>query len=313
MDKSIIKSVGVNGANERADVIFVQSSLNAHSNFYKATLPKLSVDGRCGPKTIEAIKVFQKDYVGLKNPDGRIDPNGKTLRYLTMYLTSPPQPRQVGKALKESPLTSTPFGFDNVQVTYSSDIPEERRLVSAYAMNVIKIALKECGMSYAVITSTLRTPGDQAAIMYKNAKIDLAKQKSLYGKNGDDVLEVFSKNKEKPKDEVVKLMKEKIESLLDKNKKVSNHCVTIEGFKKINSFDIGLNSTKAKSKNFNKEKLTQAFKELEKQGYIKHFIDETMKSNSCWHLEIIPNSQSLDAYGKGSMLLPKKYINGTYV
>lgn len=310
MDKGITKSVGINGANERADVIFVQNALNAHASFHKATLVKLSIDGRCGPKTIQAIKVFQLDYVGIKNPDGRIDPNGKTLRYLTMYLASPPQ---LGKASKEPLLTSSPFGFDNVQITYSSDIPEERRIVSAYAINVIKIALKESGMTHAVITSTLRTPEDQAAIMYKNAKINLAKQKDLYGKNGDDVLDVFSKNKEKPKDEVIKLMREKIEALLDKNKRVSNHCITIENFKKVNSFDIGLNSTKAKSKNFNKERLTQTFKELERQGYIKHFIDETMKSNSCWHLEITPNSQSLDTYGKGSMLLPKKYINGTYV
>lgn len=310
MSIGITKAVGINGANERTDVIFVQNALNAHSNFHKATLPKLSIDGRCGPKTIEAIRIFQKDYVGIKNPDRRIDPNGKTLRYLTMYLSTP---IQLGKASAEPLLTPKPIGFDNVQITYSSEIPQDRRIVSAYAINVVKIALKESGMTHAVITSTLRTPEDQAAIMYKNAEINLAKQKDLYGKNGDDVLDVFSKNKDKSKEEVIKLMKEKIESLLEKNKRVSNHCITIENFKKMNSFDIGLNSTKAKSKNFSKEKLTKAFKELEKQGYIRNFIDETMKSNSCWHLEIMPNSPSLDTYGKSSMLLPKKYINGAYV
>lgn len=56
---------------------------------------------------------------------------------------------------------------------------------------MVKIALKECGMNHAVITSTLRTPEDQEEIMYKNAKIDLNKQKILYGRNGDDVLAVY--------------------------------------------------------------------------------------------------------------------------
>ncbi|PUA26333.1 MAG: peptidoglycan-binding protein [Cellvibrio sp. 79] len=308
MNTGITKSVGAKGANERVDVIFIQSALNAHANFHKATIPPLKVDGRCGLKTIEAIKIFQKDYVGIKNPDSRIDPNGKTLRYLTMYLTTPNL-----TAKKPLQLSTSLIGFDNINVTYSSDIDENRRIVSSYAINVIKIALKECGMNQAVITSTLRTPEDQAAIMYKNAKANFEKQKDLYGKNGDDVLEVFKENKSKPKDEVIELMKDKIEKLLEKDKKVSNHCITVESFKKMNTFDIGLKSTKAKSKNFNKEKLTKAFKDLESQGYIKHLIDETMKSNSCWHLEIVPNTKSLNTYGKESMLLPTKYINGAYV
>lgn len=305
---TITKSVGTNGANERVDVTFVQKALNAHVNFFKATLPQLAVDGRCGPKTIEAIRIFQKDYAGIRNPDGRVDPNGKTLRYLTMYLSS------INTSTKSASLSHTAqFSFDAINVTYSSDIPESRRIVSTYAKNVVQIALKESGMNHAVITSTLRTPEDQAAIMYKNAKINLSKQKELYGKNGDEVLEVYSQNKDQPKDEVIKLMTEKIESLLKKDRKVSNHCITIESFKKLNSFDIGVNSTKAKNKNFDKDKLTKAFKELERLGYISNFIDETMKSNSCWHLEIVPNARSLDAYGKGSMLLSKKYINGAYV
>lgn len=313
MATGISKSVGKNGANEKIDVIFVQSSLNAHAEFHKATLEKLKVDGRCGGKTIEAIRIFQKDYVGIANPDSRIDPNGKTFRYLTMYLT---KNTAIGATKIPATISATPAmlsGFSDINVSYSSDINENRRIVSTYAINVVKIALKECGMNNAVITSTLRTPEDQAEIMYKNAKINLAKQRSLYGKNGDDVLDIYAENIKESKDVAVKLMKEKIEELLKKDKKVSNHCITIDDFNKMNTFDIGLNSTKKKSKNFNKEKLTKAFSDLKKQGYIKNFIDETMKSNSCWHLEIVPHSKNLDTYGKTSMLLSTKYINGAYV
>lgn len=308
MSAGITKSVGFNGANEKADVKFIQSALNAHANFHKASISILKIDGRCGPKTIEAIRTFQKDYAGINHPDGRVDPNGKTLRYLTMYLPT----NNIASAQQTLPANNF-AGLESINITYSSDISENRRIVSSYAIKVIKIALKECGMNHAVITSTLRTPEDQASIMYKNAKINFEKQKELYGKNGDEVLDVFKDNKDKPKDDVIKLMKEKIEKLLEKDKKVSNHCITLESFKKMNTFDIGLNSTKAKSKKFNKEKLTKAFQDLEKQGYIKHFIDETMKSNSCWHLEIVPNAKSISTYGRESMLLPIKYINGAYV
>lgn len=313
MKTGVTKSVGKAGANEKSDVLFVQSSLNAYTKFHKASITQLKEDGLCGLKTINAINVFQRDYVGMHKPDGRIDPNGRTLRYLTMYLSSgnPTAKNKTPQLISASPILLS--GINDIHVSYSSGISENRRIVSAYAINVVKIALKECGMNHAVITSTLRTPEDQAEIMYKNAKIDLNKQKALYGRNGDEVLAVYEDNTSKSKAEVVKLMKDKIDSLLSKDKKVSNHCITIDAFKKMNTFDIGLNSTKAKSKNFSKEKLTNAFQDLKKQGYIKNFIDETMKSNSCWHLEIIPNAKDLNIYGKASMLFLTKYINGAYV
>ena len=60
MSTGITKSVGFNGANEKTDVKFIQSALNAHADFHKATISVLKVDGRCGAKTIEAIRIFQK-------------------------------------------------------------------------------------------------------------------------------------------------------------------------------------------------------------------------------------------------------------
>lgn len=309
----IAKSVGKGGANERRDVLFIQATLNALSKHLKASFVLLKEDGLCGPKTVTAIKDFQKNYVGMVNPDGKVDPNGKTLRYLTMYLksgTSATQ-KEVPALIRLPPALVS--GINDIHVSYLSSIPEDRRLVSSYSINVVKIALKECRMNHAVITSTLRTPEDQAKIMYKNAKIDLSKQKALYGRNGDEVLAVYEANKSKTESEVTALMVEKINSLLAKDRKVSNHCISKDAYAKTNIFDIGLNSTKAKSKNFNKEKLTQAFNDLKQEGYIKNFIDETSKSNSCWHLEIVPHTKDLNIYGKESILFLNKYINGAYV
>lgn len=302
MKTGISKSVGRNGINNKDDVIFIQSALNSHSE-KQAHSTLLKVDGLCGAKTIQAISTFQKNSAGIAVPDGRVDPNGKTLRYLAMNPTAKAADSRTSGAQK----------LNEVYVTYSSNIKENRRVVSTYSINVIKLALMQCGMTHAVITSTLRTPEDQAEIMYDNAKINFDKQKSLYGKNGDDVLEVYKDNKNKTKDDVVKLMKEKIESLLKKDKKVSNHCISMDDFKKLNTFDIGLNSTRAKTKNFSKEKFTKVFVELKQQGYIKNFIDETMKSNSCWHLEISPNAKNISIYTKESMLLPSTPTISRYV
>jgi hypothetical protein len=47
--------------------------------------PLLDVDGLPWQKTIAAIKQFQKVQVGLKFPDGRVDPNGPTLAALNKF------------------------------------------------------------------------------------------------------------------------------------------------------------------------------------------------------------------------------------
>lgn len=168
-------------------------------------------------------------------------------------------------------------------------------------------------MTHAVITSTLRTPQDQAETMYKNAKIDLGQQEALYGRNGDLVLDIFKDNRKKSKDEIIKLMKEKIESLLKEGRRTSQHCVTLDTFKFLNTFDIGCTSTERASRNFDKKTLTQTFTSLEKQGYIKKFIDETMLKNNCWHLEIVPNAKDINLYKRESMLTTSTLITRRYV
>lgn len=306
----IFKTVGKNGANEYADVKVVQACLNANVKLNKGGLKSVKEDGLCGAKTIEAIGIFQKHFVSMQNPDYRVDPNGKTIRYLTMYINKNATNSSKTGAIA-APLVVQ--GLDSFNVSYASDIKENRRLVSAYSISIIKMALKESGMSHAVITSTLRTPEDQAAIMLKNAKVNLASQKKMYAAAGKKVLEVYEKNKTKTDSEIIELMAKKIKGFMDENVSVSNHCFSLEKYAQKNVFDIGVNSTKAKSKNFNKIKFTSALKDLASDGYISKFIDETAKSNNCWHVEIVPNVKKLFFFDNNSILFPIKLINGVIV
>jgi putative chitinase len=59
----------------------IQISINL--NIHQLTpLKFLSEDGRIGTNTINAIKEFQSRVVKMNKPDGRVDPNGKTLKLL---------------------------------------------------------------------------------------------------------------------------------------------------------------------------------------------------------------------------------------
>lgn len=78
--KKIIASVGNRGKNNTPDVKVVQALLNQQKI---AGFPnRLKVDGRLGPNTVERIKAFQKNIVKMIRPDGVVDINGKTFKYL---------------------------------------------------------------------------------------------------------------------------------------------------------------------------------------------------------------------------------------
>ncbi len=76
----ILRSVGVDGVNNKADVGIVQKLLNKH--IAQIGLLPLSTEGNCGPKTIAAIKAFQTAVLGVPDPNGRADPDGRTITAL---------------------------------------------------------------------------------------------------------------------------------------------------------------------------------------------------------------------------------------
>lgn len=67
-------SVGPGAENRADDVRVVQDLLNRTAG------TGLDVDGDCGPRTVGAITDYQKSF--LRRPDGRVDPEGLTLRKL---------------------------------------------------------------------------------------------------------------------------------------------------------------------------------------------------------------------------------------
>lgn len=78
MALTITQAVGTGGKNNPEDVRAVQTLLN--NNLYRLTpLAPLAVDGLIGPVTIGAIEEFQRRALGFARPDGRVDPEGRTL------------------------------------------------------------------------------------------------------------------------------------------------------------------------------------------------------------------------------------------
>lgn len=82
----IKQSVGLAGANNPIDTKIVQAALNlAQSAAFRIQAP-LVVDGKVGTKTLAAIETFQRSVAGLRQPDSRVDPNGRTLSSLQRHL-----------------------------------------------------------------------------------------------------------------------------------------------------------------------------------------------------------------------------------
>ncbi|WKE65322.1 glucosaminidase domain-containing protein [Gallaecimonas kandeliae] len=74
-------SVGYQGKNQKGDVKAVQQLLNRHLKEMPG-IRKLAEDGVAGGLTVQAIKAFQTRVMKMVRPDGRVDPQGKTLSLL---------------------------------------------------------------------------------------------------------------------------------------------------------------------------------------------------------------------------------------
>lgn len=173
--------------------------------------------------------------------------------------------RQSDTAKGESKATST------VTITFGPDA--NQAVVSAFSRQVLEDILKAAGLNSAVITSTARTPGDQARAMYNNLEAyGVAHQKALYGSAGDKVIDVYVelKKQKKTADEIKSGMQTKIEELGPAN--VSNHCADPE---KKNVLDVSPASVVDK----------KAFeKAVVAEGRVSKFIKPP--ADPAYHLEI---------------------------
>ena len=85
---TITGPVGAGGKNLRQDVITIQKALNKVSPSLNGKL--LLEDGIYGKNTSAAITKFQVRYLNMIQPDGRIDPNGRTIKKLIILQNANP-------------------------------------------------------------------------------------------------------------------------------------------------------------------------------------------------------------------------------
>jgi hypothetical protein len=134
-------SVGKHGTNNSADVVVVQILLNKFILAGRLALAVLVPDGSCGKRTKAAIKVFQSVFLGHKEPDGRVDPGGKTLIALNGSINQPQlgdpneQTRQaVLEILKSLPSFSFTLGEMKIE---KADLEEIGRIVEERRIDIV--------------------------------------------------------------------------------------------------------------------------------------------------------------------------------
>ena len=114
------------------------------------------------------------------------------------------------------------------------------QFVSDYSKLVLTEIMQKSGVTSILITSTARTPADQARIMYENIeRYGVEHQKLLYSKYGDQVIDEYSKFKSKKnhKQFIISMMAAKIVAL--DPSKVSSH---VADPAKLNVIDIAPSS-----------------------------------------------------------------------
>ncbi len=316
-------SVGANGINARADVLVIQQGLNTVG--FKPVPSPLSEDGLIGPKTLRTIRRFQREIVRMINPDGRIDPGGRSLKILSLYSAkaqAQPQPRKAISSPKSTarPVTPTtvarrpisPITMHGLSSAYT--ITYRRRakpVLSHYTKSVLKQIMILADVSSIDISSTWRAPADQARIMF-NDNMKAKKQGSSlfavrlynYRPPGQAVDKVFANNFGKKTDaEIKQLMEAEIVNQLNAGQRVSQHCVTKAMYDGNNIFDIPYSSvTAAKQAAFEEVLLAYAAsfnaRRHSKGGKNSYTVAQkpiakVIVEQYCWHVELPQTSQLL--------------------
>ena len=92
---NIKQSVGFGGSNKPIDVAVIQRLLKAYftevaipvkGKSSQMRTPSIGVDGESSSTLVDLIKDVQSKDMGVKHPDGRIDPYGKTLQTIASDL-----------------------------------------------------------------------------------------------------------------------------------------------------------------------------------------------------------------------------------
>ena len=166
-------------------------------------------------------------------------------------------------------------------ITEDVIIEQETNVIISYGANADRAAISETTLeilrrvgrasdNYEIfITSTARTPYDQARIMYNNiVRNGIAEQRRTYREPGQRVLDVYEEQQRLRSDrqQTISAMEERIIELGPSN--VSRHCAD---HNQINVFDVAI-SRLTNSERFLTEIRAQA--------------DRVLDENNCYHIEI---------------------------
>ncbi|MCC6612866.1 MAG: transglycosylase SLT domain-containing protein [Anaerolineae bacterium] len=135
-----------------------------------------------------------------------------TVPYENLLGAAPPQPRTYVERKQPT----------DVEIRFATNARPES--VTAFSMGILKEIVAAAGLKSALISSTSRTPADQARIMYNNLeKYGVQHQKDLYGRSGDSVIDEYVKSRAagKTSDQIKADMETKINEVGPTN--VSRH------------------------------------------------------------------------------------------
>src|SRR5262249_1922446 len=81
-----------------------------------------------------------------------------------------------------------------MQIKFATNAKQQ--FVTEFSLSLLKDILEAAGLTSCVISSTARTPADQARVMYNNlVATGVAAQKKLYAAAGDMVIDEYVKAK----------------------------------------------------------------------------------------------------------------------
>jgi len=138
-------SVGPGKPNFKTDVLLVQRLLNANGS--RTQGEPLKLDGKYGPKTAADILAYQALVLGIRRPDGVVDPGERTIRSL---MRGASQEQSIGEAAAVVGLVRTGTEKEarpsEVQAFVDFALPVARKVKSVWGVP-IALVLAQAGLT----------------------------------------------------------------------------------------------------------------------------------------------------------------------
>ena len=170
----------------------------------------------------------------------------------------------------------------NIEVKFKT---QRTDVVTEKSKNILRELASQYGMKTIYITSTLRTPEEQASAMYSN----IASGKVIrYAAPGAEVTRICQSGIKKGlgRNKTIKNMVSRILEYDKKGMRVSKHCVSFETYAKKNIIDLGVNSN-GLTTNAQKQRFQDICDVALNQGKLSSFISPLRdKAEPAFHLEI---------------------------